>query len=224
MFKKGTTHERLKTKLRSLRDGFPEGLGLRVHRALSWLNRAESAQHDEDLDSEFIFLLNSFNSAYAYDVDEQYRQNQSDLFSQFFEKTVSLDVNKRLYEVVWSEFSNVIRVLLNNQFVFQPFWDYLNGRFTEAEWRESFDKSKKRAAIGLANNETAVILVIVFRRLYTLRNQLMHGGATWNGSANRAQIRDCAQILRNVLPIMIDLMMDNKNELWADPHYPVIKN
>lgn len=224
MSKKGVTHELLKAKQRSLRDGFPEGLGLRVHRALSWLDRAESAQIDQDLDSEFIYLWISFNSAYAYDVDEQYRQNQSDLFSQFFEKIVALDTEKRLYEVVWSEFPNAIRILLSNQFVFQPFWDYLNGRFTEAEWHESFDKSKKRAAIGLANNETDVILAIVFRRLYTLRNQLMHGGATWNSSANRAQIRDCAQILRNILPVMIDLMMDNKSALWAEPHYPVVKN
>lgn len=31
------TPDELKQKQRSLRDGFPENLGLRVHRAISWL-------------------------------------------------------------------------------------------------------------------------------------------------------------------------------------------
>ena len=45
----------LKDKQRAMRDGFPDGLALRVHRALSWLGRAE-AEHDDD-DIRFILLL-----------------------------------------------------------------------------------------------------------------------------------------------------------------------
>lgn len=30
----------------------------------------------------------------------------------------------------------------------------------------------------------------LLRRLYVLRNQLVHGSATWNSSANRAKVRD----------------------------------
>jgi hypothetical protein len=40
--------ERLKAKQRSLRDGFGENLALRVHRALSWLHRAEQETADDD--------------------------------------------------------------------------------------------------------------------------------------------------------------------------------
>lgn len=47
------THEALKTRQRAIRHTFPEGLGLRVHRALSWLNRAD--QETEDDDARFIF-------------------------------------------------------------------------------------------------------------------------------------------------------------------------
>ena len=46
-------HSRLKTYQRASRAGFPDSLGLRVHRALSWLERAE---HCTDEDSAFIFL------------------------------------------------------------------------------------------------------------------------------------------------------------------------
>ncbi len=44
----------LKDKQRSLRSGFSEPLGLRVHRALSWYGR--SAQSTDDNDIRFILL------------------------------------------------------------------------------------------------------------------------------------------------------------------------
>ena len=34
----------------------------------------------------------------------------------------------------------------------------------------------------------------VFDRLYVLRNQLVHGGSTWNSGINRTQVRDGAAI------------------------------
>ena len=56
----------LKSKQRSLRDGFPSVLSLRVHRAISWLTRAEAEKDDDDL--RFILLWIGFNSAYARDI------------------------------------------------------------------------------------------------------------------------------------------------------------
>ena len=51
----------LKDKQRELREGFPEALGLRVHRAISWLFRAECEDDDDDV--RFILLWIGFNSA-----------------------------------------------------------------------------------------------------------------------------------------------------------------
>ncbi|MGO8739734.1 hypothetical protein [Rhodoblastus sp.] len=56
----------LKNKQRSLRDGFPPALSLRVHWAISWLARAEDEKDDDDL--RFILLWIGFNSAYARDI------------------------------------------------------------------------------------------------------------------------------------------------------------
>jgi hypothetical protein len=63
---------------------------------------------------------------------------------------------------------------------------------------------------------------MLFDRLYMLRNQLIHGGATWNSSVNRDQLRDGCEILGCLVPIMVDLMMDNPQEDWGRPFYPVI--
>ena len=63
---------------------------------------------------------------------------------------------------------------------------------------------------------------MLFDRLYMLRNQLIHGGATWNSTVNRDQLRDGSEILSYLLPIMVDIMMDNPQEDWGRPFYPVV--
>ncbi len=40
-------HRTLKTRQREIREGFPTSLSLRVHRALSWLHRAEQETEDQ---------------------------------------------------------------------------------------------------------------------------------------------------------------------------------
>src|SRR3546814_18962266 len=61
-------HETLKAKQRELCGHFPEPLTLRVHRALSWLRRAEAEQTDEDV--RFILLWIGFKSASPGDVEQ----------------------------------------------------------------------------------------------------------------------------------------------------------
>ena len=57
------TYQELKDRQRQERETHGEFLGIRIHRALSWLNRAE--QCADDSDSHVIFLWIAFNAAYA---------------------------------------------------------------------------------------------------------------------------------------------------------------
>lgn len=209
----------LKSKQREVRDGFSENLALRVHRALSWLNKSE--QCNDDQDSQFIFLWIAFNAAYAQDT-EVLRHTESEAFSKFISKLIELDNKGDFSDLIWSQFSSTIRVLLDNKYVYQPFWDYQNGKITECEWKERFSKAKSAANHALSNKSTDVVICIILQRLYTLRNQIIHGGATWNSSANREQIRDGVAFLSELLPIIVDVMMDNPHTLWGDANYPLI--
>ena len=65
-------------------------------------------------------------------------------------------------------------------------------------------------------------LSFVFDRLYVLRNQLVHGGSTWNSAVNRDQVRDGAVILGFLMPVFVDIMMDHPDEDWGKPFYPVV--
>lgn len=218
--------ETLKQKQRELRDGFPLPLALRVHRALSWLRRAENEK--DDLDVRFILLWIGFNGAYAGDLDRALQSDgkvgsERERFDQFFAALVDMDAGNRIYNVIWERFSQEIRLLMDNKYVFAPFWKHHAGEFGGAGWEVSFDSAKRTANRALAEKNTVVVLSILFDRLYVLRNQLVHGGATWDSSANRNQVRDGASLLGCLLPVFIDLMMDNPDADWAMPMYPVVE-
>ena len=84
-------------------------------------------------------------------------------------------------------------MLLDNPYVFADFWKFQNGSLPEAAWKASFAAANKAAHVALGRQDTVTVLSIVLSRIYTLRNQLVHGGATWNGSVNREQMRDCVE-------------------------------
>ncbi len=209
----------LKARAQQIEKDYPDKLGLRVHRALSWFERANLCEDD---DARFIFLWIALNSAYANEIQREQGTERS-VLDQFMSRLVALDQENLLYELVWTSFPGPVRLLLDNPFVFQPFWDYQNGRISEPLWKSKFNGARNTALRALRDtNQTATVLAIVLARLYTLRNQLMHGGATWQGSVNRDQIRDGTAILNNLVPLVIHLLMDNANEDWGDPCYPVI--
>jgi len=61
----------------------------------------------------------------------------------------------------------------------------------------------------------------VFDRLYVLRYQLVHGGSTWNSSVNRNQVREGAGILGFLMPVFVDIMMDNPQVDWRGRSIPL---
>jgi len=213
-------HSTLKARQRAIRETFPPSLGLRVHRALSWLGRAE--READDSDARFIFLWIAFNAAYANELPDRARFSEQGVFANFVKRIVALDEKNILSGVIWSQFPSSIRLLIDNRYIFQPFWDFHNGRDGSEDWEERFKSEKVAAHRALGRRDTARMLLIFLDRLYTLRNQLVHGGATWGSSVNRDQVRDAANIMGHVVPAVIDVMMSGANEIWGDPCYPVV--
>jgi hypothetical protein len=214
------SYDQLKTIQREVRDTFPDSLSLRTHRALSWLNRAEQEKEDED--ARFIFLWIAFNAAYANEIHNRQDFSEKRLLLSFLHRLIDADGDNLLYKAVWEHFPKSIRLLLGNKYVFQPFWDYQNGRIDEEEWLALFERSKYAANRALGRMDTKKVLAIVFDRLYVLRNQIVHGGSTWNSGVNRSQVTDSANILGLIVPIVIHLMMENAHQGWGDPCYPVV--
>jgi hypothetical protein len=196
-------------------------MGLRVHRAISWIGRAE--READDPDAAFVFLWIAFNAAYADETLFHDRpSSERGVFSEYFARLVALDRENRIYAAIWQRFSGPIRLLMANRYLFNPFWEHHNGIDGYADWPDRFDKAGRAFATALQAGDTARILSFLFDRLYVLRNQLVHGGATWGGAVNRAQVGDGARILAFLMPMFVDLMMDNPQANWGRPFYPVV--
>ena len=210
----------LKEKQRRLRDGFDAALSLRVHRAISWIRGAERAAADRDDDGAFISYWIAFNAAYVKRPHLQQQFQDKKLISSYFKQIVRLDRKHVVYDAVWGLFGGPIPTLLNNQYVYQPFWRWQHGEADYENWRERFARHRSEAN-RVGHQNTAAVLRELFNRLYVLRNQLIHGGATWGGKLNREQVRDGAAIMTALVPHFVDLMMDNPNENWGKPPYPV---
>lgn len=213
-------HE-LKHRQRTEREDYPDNLGLRIHRALSWLQRAEIA---DDLDGQFVFLWVAFNAAYANEIDGDGTRTQGQAFAQFLTKLQRLDRDGLLEQLVWQEFPKSIRLLLDNRYVFDSFWKWQKGEIDAMTWQQNLTAGKAAANRALSDRNTAKVLGIVLRRTYVLRNQVIHGGATWNSNVNRNQVRDCVHLMGKLVPNVLEIMMNNPDTLWGDPSYPVVND
>ena len=141
------SHQHLKARQREIRDDFPAPLALRTHRALSWLQRAE--QEDQDADARFIFLWIAFNAAYANEIHDRTQFSERRILLNFLHRLIDVDSEKLLYKAVWDEFPKSIRLLIDNRYVFQPFWNHQNGLISETLerylWTHGMDELLEQA-------------------------------------------------------------------------------
>lgn len=208
----------LKAHHRQIRDQHPEALRLRIHRALSWLVRSEQEAVDPDL--QFILQWIALNAAYAREFGRE--ETERTRAKTFLETLVALDHEKRLHNALFKQFTGPIRNLIDNKFTFEPFWTAMRTHDSSNRWEEGFANSKKAALAAVMQGETTKVLGIVFDRLYVLRNQLVHGGATWNSQVNRAQLTDAVSILGTLVPLMLVVMMEHPEQGYGDALYPVV--
>ena len=216
------TVENLRTLFATQTESLPNDLALRTHRAISWIERACLSPDDED--AEFMFFWVAFNALYAKHNTEWTFTGERNAFAEYFDIVTELDTENLIYDVIWKRFPESIRILLDNKFVYQPFWNHYNKIRGYENWEESFERSKEMTRRALGRVDTPLILSTLFDRLYVLRNQLFHGAATWKGTVNRPQVQDGARIMSFLLPIFVKLMLDNPQTDWGVPVYPVVGN
>lgn len=127
----------LKARLKELLDVAPEDFRVRTHRAISWLARSEQVKADPDV--RFLLLWIAFNSAYARGFGtEQSERQQVRQVRRVFDRVLEADVGKRLHQLLFRRFSGPNRRLIENRFVFEPFWRALREHDSSERWEQSF--------------------------------------------------------------------------------------
>lgn len=216
-----------------------DGLNHRLSRAISWLRRAE--QEVEDCDAKFIFCWIAFNAMYGrWGLpsglrDDDYESERA-TFEKYLQKVSGLE-SERISDVM-RNLSSEIASLLDNKYVFEPFWKHHNGLSEYSDWEQRFRKRKRERESAPWYKRTETTLCQLFDRLYALRNQLLHGGATWDSSVNRHQVTAGAKIMAALTPHFIDVMIrhpDGPQPVrdgvaagahaggWGAPRYPVVR-
>ncbi len=205
------------------RNSCDESFRIRIHRALSWMKKAEVLPK-EDIDLKFISLWIAFNCSYGKELSQEGYFGEKVGYRDFLSVISDLDEEKLLDKILWDRFSKSIKTLLENKFTYQPYWNYYNGDESAADWEFTFQNYNKKALNALMSQNTALVLSIVFDRLYTIRNQLFHGGATRNSKANRLQLHDGCEILSEIMPAVITIMLNHHDRDWGRAYYPYVKD
>ena len=201
----------------------------RLRRAESWLTRSGEVKSEAE---EFVLLWIAFNAAYGAELGE-WSANDADRTSErqrigrFFRKLVDLDGQGVLKNILISRWSQEVRVLLKNPYVYAPFWHAVQRQVSESDWKKWFNRANQLAFKDLAENNVGDALQEVFQRLYVLRNQLMHGAATFDEGWGNDQVRDGCRIMRSIVPEVLAIMQAHINanpntEEWGPVAYPRI--
>lgn len=158
------------------------------------------------------------NGLYSMNEDRFEQLPEQERFAEFVDRLVASDGDERFYNLLWNKFSGPVRLLIENKFVYGPFWDVQRGE--ARDWERGFQRSIADANQALSKKNLLYLLRIVLDRLYMLRNQLIHGGATYKSSVNRAQVNDGGNLLISLLPMIIEIMISEPEEDWGRIYFP----
>lgn len=208
----------------ALKEQLPEDVRVRIHRSFSWLKRAAMAGESGDDDVRFITLWIAFNSAYGQEIGRGGSWGDKTNFKEFLRNICLLDKRGSglIRDLLLKKVYGVLRVLLDDQFCYKNFWEVINSGLPDDLWREQLQKEKQRTLRAVMEDDTERVLHTVFERLYVIRNQLLHGGASCGSTVNRGQLKNGCLILESLIPLVLRIMLDNVSFDWGKLYYPVI--
>ena len=192
----------------------------RIRRAKSWLARAEEYSH-EDVEAFTAYWI-AFNAAYG----QLQNQEESDRrrFVGFSRQIVNIDTDETIKAVLDENFAAVKR-LMKNKYIYEPFWWSVRHP-DQPDWKTGFTKHNKQLLDGWSKGHVDRILHGILTRLYTIRNQIIHGGVTYGPDGwGKNQLESGRHIMSFLIPEIIDVMDTSiKNQpdtdVWGAVAYP----
>ena len=212
-------------KERLSKAGEAEGLRIRLHRCCSWLQRVEQlppaasdppSGSDGFDDAALVCRWIALNALYAR-WDEQGRAPFADVASldSFTSHITRIDHDGRIVAVL-RDHKRLVLALLEDEFLSRNFWKERGDGLPRRRSRAGIDARK-----WYQQGRWASILDVTLGRIYVLRCQLVHGGATCGGRLNRTALRRCTQMLGHLQPAIVLTMIDHgEAEDWGPLCYP----
>ncbi len=212
----------LKNSTKRTRDGCDESFRIRIHRAISWVKKAR-ALPEEDIDLKFISLWIAFNCAYGKEISTDGYFGEKVGFRDFLTVICDLDEEKTLDKILWKRFSQSIKALLENKYTYQPYWNYYNSGDRDADWELTFKSYNSKALKALMTQNTAMVLNIVFDRLIPSEISSSMVVLPVTVKLISMQLHDGCEILSELMPSVLDIMLKHHDRDWGRAFYPYVK-
>lgn len=189
---------------------------IRIHRCFSWLQRVEEIKDSGATDAALIFQWTALNSLYSQ-WNEDLREPVSDRESlpPFLDRALQLDADDQISQVL-KDHRKLGMSIFDDEYLTKFFWeDPTDERARKAK------KTKFDARTWYVEDRLSLILERLLERIYFLRCQLVHGGATFGGRLNRTVLRRCSTMLGHLLPAILLALIDHGyDEDWGPLCYP----
>ena len=195
-----------------------EATSTRMHRALRWLIRAERCP-DDDTDVELLCRWSGFNALYGqWDKAEGQATRETATWREFARRVLQLDKDNLIVKVIRKN-DALIESMCASKYLNRNCWKNHTIRKHEEP-----DNTRETYKQWLESAEWHRIFVEILNRIYLVRCQLVHGGATWNSSVNRESVKNSNTVLRELInAVVLIIFYYGRDEDWGHICYPVLR-
>lgn len=196
-----------------------ECFNLRIQRSLSWLRKAVELQTDYDF--QFLSLWISLNALYAQENEDDLDQQA---LPQFLHLILNKDHEKRISRMLLGRYDVTLHALLDNQYLTQHFWDYQHNKISQSDCREMLNQQKIELQEALEQQDISKILLEVFKRFTTLRQQILQGGVSYASALSRKQMQESCSLFSTLLNAFIYILLEHAAVMDSGKvYYPVVQ-
>ncbi len=196
-----------------------EPIRIRIHRTCSWLQRVEEIEPESASDTGLIFRWIALNSLYGiWDDDAGQPTPDREALESFLDMVAEID-REELLPAILEEHRDLVMSVFDDEYLTTMFWKNPTERQAKLARKTRFS-----ANTWYLEKRYRLILDQVVGRIYFLRCQLIHGGATLGSKLNRDAVSRCATMLGHLLPAVVVIMIDHGvDEDWGPLCYPPMR-
>jgi hypothetical protein len=200
-----------------------EDVRIRIHRALTWLEFADRCDATKDLDARLVAQWIALNSLYGrWDPRAGSAMPDRESLRAFAEQALSHDQDGLIAAVLRGHAKLAVS-LFEDRYLCRHFWEQPTSpsgrqRNRDAAWGAATAREQLR------EGRHAAVLDRVLDRIHFVRNQLVHGGSTYNGRLNRTAVRRASQMMEHLLACFLQVLMEHGYvDDWGPLCYPPIE-
>lgn len=190
---------------------------IRVHRALSWFERAVELDEGEHPDGRLLYGWIALNALYgAWDPSQRTAAREMESCRKFLSRLVAADADGVLGKELTVLRPDVVAIL-ENKFLDPIFWKNPSAP-------GNIKAKARRAPSWYYEQRWCDLLACTLERIYVLRGQIVHGASTRGSRLNRATLARCRKVLEALVAAILPLVIERMaHDDWPPLCYPPIE-